>query len=366
MKKVVLLLAVLSMLLAGCSSWMDGSYYNEVPHTPEEFGEKQGIVAVANYSQLCRALEDAVDRGDESLVVSVSQYNKRILDENLINSVKHILYSYPIGAYAVENITFEQGTSGGLEVVAMTINYNNNRSVLRSIRHVETDTEAMHIISAALKNFDAGIVVRIENFRDSDFSQLIQDYADNYPELVMELPEVTVNVYPDSGKVRLVELTFTYQSSREYLQVMKNYVQPVFSAARMYVAGDVADSIKFGQLYSFLMERYDYSIETSITPSYSLLRYGVGDSKAFAQVYDAMCRQSNLECQVVSGTKNGEPYYWNIIMDEEVYYHVDLLASGQGGELIRLSDGDMQGYVWDYAAYPVCGRTEEAGTQTVG
>ena len=44
------------------------------------------------------------------------------------------------------------------------------------------------------------------------------------------------------------------------------------------------------------MERYDYRIETSITPAYSLLRHGVGDSRAFAVVYAAMCQQAGLEC----------------------------------------------------------------------
>lgn len=366
MKRFVLLLAVLSLLLCGCDSWMEGSYYNEVPHTPEDSGEKQGVQAVSNYSQLCMALEEAVDRGEENLLVSVSKYNENLLESNLENSVKHILRNYPTGAYAVEKITYEQGTSGGLKVVAMTISYNHNRSILRSIRHVETDNEAMHIISTTLKEFDNSIVIQIENYGESDFSQLIQSYAENYPEHVMEMPEVTVSVYPESGKTRLVELNFTYQNSRENLVTMKNYVQPVFSAARLYVAGDVADSIKYAQLYSFLMERYDYFVQTSLTPAYSLLRYGVGDSKAFAQVYDAMCRQSDLECLVVAGTKDGEPYYWNIICEEGHYFHVDLLASRQAGELTRLADENMQGYVWDYASYPVCIGTEESASEIVG
>lgn len=365
MKRLIVLLAALSLLLSGCGGWMDGSYYNEVPHTPEKSDEKQGVQAVENYSQLCGALEEAVARGEEHLMVSVSGYPENRLDADLKNSVRHILEDDPKGAYAVESVNFEQGTSGGLEVVAMSIQYNHNRSALRSIRHVENDTEAMDLISTVLTEFGDSIVVQIRRYGETDFTQFIGDFADRNPELVMELPEVTVNVYPDRGSTRLVELNFTYQNSRETLLAMKKYVQPVFSAA-MYVPGDVADSVKYTQLYSFLMERYDYTVETSITPSYSLLRYGVGDSRAFAQVYDAMCRRSGLECQVVSGTKNGEPYYWNMILEDGVYYHVDLLESRQAGEMTRLSDQDMQGYVWDYAMYPACGVTEEPPVETVG
>ena len=100
------------------------------------------------------------------------------------------------------------------------------------------------------------------------------------------------------------------------------------------------------------MERFDYQIETSITPSYSLLCHGVGDSRSFATIYAAMCRRANVECQVVSGTKNGDAWYWNLICENGIYYHVDLLESSAAGYLRKLSDAQMDGYVWDYSAYP--------------
>ena len=72
-------------------------------------------------------------------------------------------------------------------------------------------------------------------------------------------------------------------------------MKPVFESAVLYVSGDGAEKQKFSQLYAFLMERFDYKVETSITPAYSLLRHGVGDSRAFATVYAAMCRLAGLE-----------------------------------------------------------------------
>jgi transglutaminase-like putative cysteine protease len=100
------------------------------------------------------------------------------------------------------------------------------------------------------------------------------------------------------------------------------------------------------------MERFDYKIETSNTPAYSLLRYGVGDSKAFATVYSAMCRNAGLECQVVSGTRSGEAWYWNYILIDDIYYHVDLLADNESDAFYAMRSEDMIGYVWDYSVYP--------------
>ena len=100
------------------------------------------------------------------------------------------------------------------------------------------------------------------------------------------------------------------------------------------------------------MERFDYKIETSITPAYSLLRHGVGDSRAFANVYGAMCRSAGLECLTVTGTRNGEPWTWNMICDNGIYYHLDLTRCKEDGSFCERAEGSMTGYVWDYSAFP--------------
>ena len=169
----------------------------------------------------------------------------------------------------------------------------------------------------------------------------------------MEIPQVTEGIY-GSGPGRLVELTFTYQNGRDALRLMQSQVKPVFEAAELYVSGDAAARQKYSQLYAFLMERFDYKVETSITPAYSLLHHGVGDSRAFATVYAAMCRRAGLECMVVTGTRSGEPWVWNIIKMGEVYRHVDLLSCSAQGRFQERTDRELESYVWDYSAYPEC------------
>ena len=221
---------------------------------------------------------------------------------------------------------------------------------------------AESIVSDALEGYNSGIVLLVEDYKTRDFAQFVQDYAERHPQTVMEIPLVNQTVY-GTGKNRVVELIFAYQTNRDSLRRMQSQVQPVFDAAALYVSGDGEDQQKFAQLYAFLMERFDYKLETSITPSYSLLRHGVGDSRAFATVYAAMCRRAGLSCQVVSGTKDGEARFWNIVCIDQVYYHVDLLTSSDAGGMKACADEEMTGYVWDYSAHPVCGPQPEAGTE---
>ena len=153
------------------------------------------------------------------------------------------------------------------------------------------------------------------------------------------------------GASRVLEMRFSYQTSRDTLRSMQQNVADVFESAELYVSGDGDKWEKYAQLYSFLMERHDYTLQTSITPSYSLLRHGVGDSKAFALVYAAMCRRAGLDCETVSGTKNGEVYTWNVIADGDVYYYVDLVRCSQNGRFYPARQWEMGGYVWDYSVY---------------
>lgn len=354
----ILLILIPCLLLTGCSIWTDGHYHSVTPHTSQNIRDEREITQVFNYSDICRALEDMVLSAVESGTLSAQSYTIERLTNHMEPAIRQIKTTFPLGAYAVEDITYEVGINRGVSAVAITITYNHNRSMLPKIRHVTDMTSAEALITTALSNCDSSLVMYVENYMQTDFLQLVQDYAISHPAQVMEVPQLTENHYPESGTRRVISLQFTYQSRRESLLAMQNYVHPVFSSASLYVSGENDHNIKFEMLSSFLLGRNDYTVETSITPAYSLLRHGVGDSKAFASVYASMCNRVGLNCQVIYGTKNGEPWSWNIIQIDENYYHVDLLQIQAAGQFQKYTDDQMSGYVWDYSAYPACVATD--------
>ena len=359
MKRTVVAAMALCLLLSGCSSWMKGSYASVEPHKEQSQQTADAITAVSNTQQIREALINMIENAVESRTISVENMASDAVEKNLSRAIQYILDNHPIAAYAVEDIQYEIGISGGVSAVEVTVTYNHNRGEIQRIRQVEGMKKASSLITAALDELEQGVVLQISDYVATDYAQLVENYAMQRPDEVMEIPQVTVNVYPESGLVRVVELKFVYQNTRESLRQMQRYVQPRFTSASLYVSGEEEQSVKFSRLYAFLMETTTYTVETSITPAYSLLRHSVGDSKAFATVYAAMCRNVGLDCSMVTGTKAGEPWCWNIICENGVYYHVDLLRSSAAGEYLKLSDDQMEGYVWDYDAYPVCGIIEE-------
>ncbi len=342
---------LVSLLLTGCS-WLDGSYVSVEPHHEQRQEGESEIISATSYLQLMQAMEEMIAAGAETGVIHVPDYDNGTVESGMAIASGYAMKNYPIGAYAVEDIHYELGTSSGLPAVAVTISYRRSLAEIQRIRTVEDVAGAEAVLGKSLENCASSLVLLIEQYEEKDFAQMVSDYAETFPGIVMEIPQVTEGIY-GTGNARVVELIFTYQNSRDSLRQMKAQVEPVLDAAKLYVSGDGSQRQKFSQLYAFLMERFDYTLEKSITPAYSLLSHGVGDSRAFATVYAFMCREAGLECHIITGTRAGEPWTWNMVVDNERFYHVDLLRSNELGYYREFTDGEMNGYVWDYSAYPV-------------
>lgn len=350
-RKIIYLLLVSVMLItfSGCNRWAEGSYYS-VEKIQDVYDSPQPDLLVANsYTQLQNILVDMVEKAVQKGTITTTNISQTDLKDYMQDVVSYITTKVAIGAFAVEEITYEVGTNNGKTAVAVDIAYNRAKAEILQISVAEDMEEASQFIYKALDSCEQEVAFVVHNFESVDIPQIVTDYANAMPDSVMETPQVAVAVYPDVGSERIVELIFTYQTSREELRLMQDQVQPVFTAAQLYVSGSNNALEKIQQLYSFLMERYDYKIETSITPSYSLLCHGVGDSRAFANAFAAMCRYAQLDCEVITGTKDGAPWCWNILDINGKYYYIDLISCSRSGGFTLKIDSDLVGYVWDYS-----------------
>lgn len=356
MKRCLPVLLVLCLLLSGCTNLLDGNYHSVRPHEVQGGQNVSTVVSAENYEQLRQILVNLARNGVQSQLIFIPHYNQSMADHDVRKAAREVMVRDPIAAFAVEEITYELGTSNGQAAVSVTLKYLHARSEIQKIQKMKDMESAKKAVASALDSCENGVVLHLENYEAIDFVQFVENYAAANPQKVMETPRVTAKVYPNIGQERVVELRFSYQNSREDLRQMQEQVRPVFSSAVLYASGAEGQQQKYTQLYAFmmefLMEHNDYKLQTSITPAYSLLCHSVGDSKAFATVYAAMCAEVGLECRVIAGTRRGESWAWNQVCVDGNYYHVDLLQCGKDGAFRLLSDGMMDGYVWNYSAYP--------------
>lgn len=352
MKKVIGLILAMSLLLSGCGYWMNGSYSSVVPHTEPNAQVSTPAASVANYFQTKSSLTAMIMNGAESGVFTILYESVWEAESDLKKAINEVCETNPYAVYAVENIHYEMGTGSGQNAFRVQITYLQNRVNVKTIRTVKDMAEAKELIAERLDDCSASVVFYCESWGEKDYAQIVADYALKNPHKVIENPEVTVNIYPEKATKQIVELKFNYQTSRDSLRTMQTQVGIVFSSAESSVDKTQGALEQCAQLYNFLMNRYpSYELQTSITPAYSLLRHGVGDERAFAMVYAAMCRRIGLKCEVVTGTHNGEPWTWNVVWIDGVNYHIDLLQNENGQLQVYTGEG-MTGYVWDYSQHP--------------
>lgn len=344
---IICICLAMTLLLGGCSLY-DGRYVHVVPHQFQAGQSQSQTLRAANYEQLCDVLGSLVADGTTNAAILIDLMPEGQIDSILSAAADYIRNEHPVGAFALDDIVMEVGTSRGNLAVAADLTYHRSTVEIRQVIYAGDISQARSEIEQALASYRPRIALSIAQYQPTDFAQMVTDLSRENIQTIMECPHVAEEVY-GSGDARLVELNFTYENSRDALRAMQVQVQPIFNAASLYVSGDSAPRQKYAQLYAFLMERFDYTLETSITPAYSLLQHGVGDSRTFALVYAAMCRNAELPCDVITGTRYGEPWVWNRIQDEENEYYVDLIRCAQGGGFWEMKPSDLNGYVWDYS-----------------
>lgn len=348
--RAAVLLTLLCLFLGGCAFWADGFYVSDEPYQVQNAHPVNEMITAGSYMDIRDALAEMVEDCTLSAIISVPNLEHSMVNYYMEAVIHYIMENNPIGAYGVQEITYEIGTNAGETAIAVDISYNYSRSVILRMKRTQNMDSAFSLVKDALNQYAAGITLYVSNYTETDITQMIQDYVDAYPEICMEMPQVSVAVYPNQGIERVVDITFSYRNSREVLRSMQKNVDDIFTP--LQVSGETLQE-RYASLYDRLIKMHTYTLETSITPAYSLLRHGVGDSKAFATVYAAMCRKVGLVCHVISGTRAGEAWYWNVVESDGTYYHLDLLQCSQNGGFQLLGAIQMTGYVWDYSAFPI-------------
>ena len=133
----------------------------------------------------------------------------------------------------MEDITYESGVLGDINALIVDITYIHSRQEMLRIMRASNTNGAKKLIASAIRSCSAGTVIHVAQYEYFDVTQYVQDYMDTYPDACMEMPQVSVVYYPNSGLERIMEITFTYQTSREILRTMQEKVAPIFSAAKV-------------------------------------------------------------------------------------------------------------------------------------
>ncbi len=354
MKKLLLVLLALS--LSGCARIVAREYRTVTPHTGQhETVEDEDVPVAQNYLSLKNAILSFVENGVERGVIRTQDYAGDV-EEDLANAAYEVAKLDPLGAYAVDYMTHDCAQIVSYYEIHINITFRRTVEQIASIRRVASNNTLPEILGQALAACEPGLTLRLGYYDGQDFEAMVRDYYDHNPAKAMELPALTVSLYPESGNVRIVELSFSYSEEPARLLEMQDAVATSVRTAGEYVRYRNTEEGKLQLLYTYLQERFNYAPGTTAAPVYAFLCEGVANDEGCARSLQLICDQLGLECHTVRGNRSGQPYVWNILRVDGRYEHADLLRAllEEASPLPLYADEELSDYYWDTEAFPEC------------
>jgi hypothetical protein len=361
MKKTIVILtaAALAAALAGCGNTQ--SYLYTQPHN-ERYEEdvNADALTVDNYYGLKNAILSFVESGTEEGIIRSYSYDGDIADD-LETAAYEVTRVDPVGAYAVDYMTHDCNRIVSYYEIRISITFRRTAEEIAAIVRASGTAEAEDLIVQALEDGQQSLVLRMSYSDDFSPQQIVQDAQREDPLLSIGAPSVTVQVYPESGVQRIVEMQFDYDASAAILVLEREQSEQVLEELSRFIAEEANDRNRMSIFYRRLCNRCTYT-EGEDGNIYDALVTCSAGSKGIAEAFAALCTGNGLDCTIITGQKQGKTHWWNQVTLDGQTYHVDLTASMEIGKstLELLYDDYLYGaYNWDTATYPACARPEE-------
>ena len=359
----------LSLSLTGCAAMLERDYLSVTPHARlPAAADDSTTVWVETYPELVDAIFSLVSEHRESGVIRLRNWKGNVR-QNLSDACDEVSHDDPLGAYAVDRIKPEFVRIATYYEATVSIDYRRTAEQVASVNTVAGSGAIRGELRDALTSFVPETAFRVNYFDqaqgDDYIPRLIRQAYYDSPAAALGLPEAVVNLYPESGQQRVVEVLFTYPEEPELLREKS---QALTSAAQVLVdpyRTGLRDSALIPVLYRALREHTGLgeaqdaplpAPSVSGSTAYAALVEDQADSEGLALAYKLLCDLAGVECTVVDGTLEGAPRFWTIVtVEQNVHRHVD--PSRAEGLLLTDTQMSESGFVWDTQEYPSCGES---------
>ncbi len=350
------LLAAL-LLLAGCSSLLNRDYSSVSHHISQRADtEDSSVLRVESYSDLVNSVQYFVSLHAAEGTVHLYQYSGDV-EQDLQEACDEVLVQDPLGSYALQDIRWDSSRIVSYYECTFTFRYRRSAEQVASIQQTTGTVAIREALGEALAGYENTLVLQTSAYyadQDRLYDLLQEAYYDD-PAHALGLPDMAVTVYPQDiqgGTQRIVELQFTYSAVQTALLAQAEAVAQ--AAATLTGPSPAQGEVGYWLLYSRMGDLADYDAEAS-SSVYAALVDGSADSEGIALAYQLLCQRAGLTCQLIQGTLDGSPHWWNLVeLEEDLWRHVDVTAGLEQGQFLCTDSQIAERYTWDAERYPAC------------
>ena len=354
MKRSALLSLALcgALCLTGCSALLDRPYVMVEPHREQPaLAEDSSTLQVGTYSELVGAVLFLVSQGEEQGTIQLIDYRGEV-EEDLQRACLEVATEDPLGAYAVDGISHSCARVLTTYEASLSISYRRTEEQIQSLVSVTSTSAIRRAVAAALKKYRPELALRVSYFTGDAGTvlDLVRQAYYSAPASAMGLPRYTVAIYPDAGTgtQRVVEIVFSYPAPVEEMQARQAELQARTSELVASLSfQQYADSARLPLLFHLLPSSVRYDPEGGPTAWDALVGEGA-DSEGLALAFQLLAGELEVDASLVEGTLDGQPHFWNQLIDDSGAHYVDLTRDTDG-TTYSAADLLALGYLWDGA-----------------
>ena len=356
-------LLALCLLLSGCSFAMERDYLYVEQHD-EMYQEdlETDTLTVDSYYGLRSAVLSFVESGTEYGVIRSYSYDGDDIEEDLEEIAYEITRSDPLGSWAVDYMSHDCNRIVSYYEITISITFRRTAEEIAALLQVSSLSAAEAQLIQAVEDCADAVAMRLSYTSELDAQEVLEAALQENPLLRLGSPSVSMQLYPDSGVQRILELVFSWEESAAVVTTKREQAQEVLDKLGRYVSDTVSDQSRASIYFRRLCNRTGYDPDSDGDDIYAALVGGSSGSRGIAEAFYLLCTQNGLDCTVISGRKNGEPHWWNQLTLDGQTCHVDVSAALEEGSSIMTLyyDEDLYAtYTWDASLYPASTRPAE-------
>jgi hypothetical protein len=364
-----IILCLILCSTCGCTSVLEGDYQSVTVHADQTGTDDADVYFTdpQDYAELKQVILSLIENYESSGTIRFYSYDGDV-EQDVIDACEDISANTPLGAYSVYYINASVNQIASFYEANISITYRKTKAQISDIMATTSPASFRMRLSDSLYSYTRYCVF------ETDFGGITRSMVEGYiadayysnPLKCVAFPEITVNIYPDTGTTRIIEVALDFPEATSQLKArtvsindtantLASSVQGISNADHLISACQQLISITS---YVSPDDGIPYpNTEDTVNTAYGALVQHSASSEGYAMAYKAICDILRLDCQVVRGTLDGEEHAWNIVELYGSYYHVDpSMCDVEGMEAaFLLTDKQMQvRYSWDTEQYPNC------------
>lgn len=354
-------LCALLLLGSGCSAMLERSYGSTSSHAdyyPME--EDPSVLQAETYQGLVNSILYFVESHITAGTIRLYNYTGDV-ESDLASACSEILTEDPLGAYAVRDIRYDTTRIVTYYEVNLSVIYARSAQDVESIRSITGLTGLRSELRRVISSLQTHAAIRASYFSWTDqfLTELFWATVYSQPCYAVSGLEMDLQLYPDSGTQRIIELSLSWPQNQEDLSTRA--AQLTADATGLLSASPPQGETYTPQELAGLLATFAvYSPEGSSDPADGLQGRPVNDL-GLLLTYELLCQEGELDAEMALGALGQEQAYWLILETAEGYRHlpaqelVYLLENPQASLSLYTDERlSLLGYSWQANLYPVC------------